>query len=126
MKVTSIQNTNVAPDLTINATFSEPKKSDVDYFSSELAVDFSESEAKKIKPISHSSEFFSELSQTFSSNEHKRDLAFKDLKNASRSSDMLAMSRANESISNYYIESLMNAKIVSKATQTLDKLTNLQ
>lgn len=126
MKVTSIQNTNVAPDLTINATFSEPQKSDVDYFSSQLAIDSSESEAKKIKPISHSSAIFSELSQTFSSNEHKRDLAFKDLKNASRSSDMLAMSRANESISNYYIESLMNAKIVSKATQTLDKLTNLQ
>ncbi|WP_205950462.1 EscI/YscI/HrpB family type III secretion system inner rod protein [Pantoea stewartii] len=126
MKVTSIQNTNVAPDLTINATFSEPQKSDVDYFSSQLAADFSESETKKIKPISHSSEIFSELSQTFTSNEHKRDLAFKDLKNASRSSDMLAMSRANESISNYYIESLMNAKIVSKATQTLDKLTNLQ
>lgn len=131
MKITDVEHQTAPSDLSLTSTVSEPNKADVDYFAAQLnpeggsggSTDLGEI---KVKPTSEVSPFLSDLARTFANNDHQRDVAFKDLKDASRSSDMLAMSRASNSISNYYIESLMNAKIVSKTTQSLDKLTNLQ
>lgn len=127
MKVTEATEQTPPSDLSLSSTVTEPNQSDVDYFSAQLNTEGTTDLGEiKVKPAGEISGFISDMARTFANNDHQRDLAFKDLKDASRSSDMLAMSRASNSISNYYIESLMNAKIVSKTTQSLDKLTNLQ
>ncbi|MCU7369225.1 EscI/YscI/HrpB family type III secretion system inner rod protein [Pantoea stewartii] len=59
-------------------------------------------------------------------NQHAQQQAFRNLEVASRSSNPEDFSQANAALSDYYIQSLMNAKIIAKGTQTLDKLTNLQ
>jgi len=48
------------------------------------------------------------------------------LRRASQSTDPMAMNKAEGQLSNYYLENMMNTKIVSKAVQSLDKITNLQ
>lgn len=68
----------------------------------------------------------SALSGTISDNQRAQQQAFRNLEIASRSSNPTDFSLANATLSDYYIQSLMNAKIIAKGTQTLDKLTNLQ
>lgn len=48
------------------------------------------------------------------------------LARASRSLDSRTVMDANRTLSSYYLESLLNAKLVGKGVQSLEKLTNLQ
>lgn len=48
------------------------------------------------------------------------------LRKAARSTDPLVLNQVDDQLSNYYLESMMSAKIVSKSISGLDKLTNLQ
>jgi|GEM_PF-1362520 len=48
------------------------------------------------------------------------------LRKASHSTDPLVLNKVDGTLSNYYLQSLLNAKIVSKSVQGLEKLTNLQ
>ncbi len=66
------------------------------------------------------------LGGAISDNQRAQQQAFRNLEVASRSSNPTDFSQANAALSDYYIQSLMNAKIIAKSTQTLDKLTNLQ
>lgn len=66
------------------------------------------------------------IMESLSGNQRAQKDAFHDLKVASRSSSAEDFSRANAQLSNYYIESLMNAKVIAKAVQSVDKLSNLQ
>ncbi|MBH1930344.1 EscI/YscI/HrpB family type III secretion system inner rod protein [Serratia rubidaea] len=66
------------------------------------------------------------LGGAISDNQRAQQQAFRNLEVASRSSNPTDFSQANAALSDYYIQSLMNAKIIAKGTQTLDKLTNLQ
>ncbi|GME46503.1 type III secretion system protein [Pantoea agglomerans] len=52
--------------------------------------------------------------------------ADKALAKASRSLDSRSVMDANRTLSSYYLESLLNAKLVGKGVQSLEKLTNLQ
>ncbi|WP_260954411.1 type III secretion system inner rod subunit SctI [Pseudomonas citri] len=54
------------------------------------------------------------------------DRAARDLDRASRSIDPQDAMKANRSLSSFYLESLLSAKIVSKAAQSVEKLTSLQ
>lgn len=45
---------------------------------------------------------------------------------ASRSNDPQTVLDASRTLSSYYLENLLNAKLVSKGVQSLEKLTNLQ
>ncbi len=66
------------------------------------------------------------LGDAIRDNQREQQQAFRDLEVASHSSNPTDFSQANAALSDYYIKSLMNAKIIAKGTQTLDKLTNLQ
>ncbi|WP_275556489.1 EscI/YscI/HrpB family type III secretion system inner rod protein [Mixta sp. Marseille-Q2659] len=68
----------------------------------------------------------SSLTDAISRNQQTQQSAFRDLQVASRSTNSLDFSAANAALSDYYVQSLMNAKIISKGVQSLDKLTNLQ
>lgn len=48
------------------------------------------------------------------------------LAKASRSLDSRTVMDATRTLSSYYLESLLNAKLVGKGVQSLEKLTNLQ
>ncbi|MGE8187524.1 type III secretion system inner rod subunit SctI [Pseudomonas sp. NPDC086278] len=52
--------------------------------------------------------------------------ANRDLQRAARSIDPQQALQANRSLSSFYLESLLSAKLVSKATQSVEKLTSLQ
>jgi len=47
------------------------------------------------------------------------------LRRAEKTTDPIAMNKAESQLSNYYLENMMNTKIVSKAVQSLDKITSL-
>lgn len=63
------------------------------------------------------------LSETASGQSNQADRA---LAKASRSLDSQNVMDANRTLSSYYLESLLNAKLVGKGVQSLEKLTNLQ
>lgn len=54
------------------------------------------------------------------------DKATRDLQRAARSTDPQQALQANRSLSSFYLESLLGAKLVSKAAQSVEKLTSLQ
>lgn len=66
------------------------------------------------------------LAESISGSQRAQKDAFHDLSVASKSSSPEDFSRANAVLSNYYIESLMNAKVIAKGVQALDKINNLQ
>ncbi|MGV7093286.1 EscI/YscI/HrpB family type III secretion system inner rod protein [Siccibacter turicensis] len=66
------------------------------------------------------------IAESISGSQRAQKDAFRDLRVASRSSNVEDFSAANAQLSNYYIESLMNAKIIGKGVQSIDKLNNLQ
>lgn len=66
------------------------------------------------------------LTGAIARNQQAQQSAFRDLETASRSTSSLDFSAANAALSDYYVQSLMNAKIIAKGVQSLDKLTNLQ
>ncbi|EOS94903.1 EscI/YscI/HrpB family type III secretion system inner rod protein [Erwinia tracheiphila] len=63
------------------------------------------------------------LSETASGQSNQADRA---LAKASHSLDSRTVMDANRALSSYYLESLLNAKLVAKGVQSLEKLTNLQ
>ncbi|CAO95574.1 EscI/YscI/HrpB family type III secretion system inner rod protein [Erwinia tasmaniensis] len=63
------------------------------------------------------------LSEAASGHANQADRA---LAKVSRSLDSQNVMDANRTLSSYYLESLLNAKLVGKGVQSLEKLTNLQ
>lgn len=54
------------------------------------------------------------------------DRANRDMLKAIRTADPQDMLQSNRSLSSFHLESLMTAKMVSKGSQAIEKLTNLQ
>lgn len=54
------------------------------------------------------------------------DEADRALKKASKSNSPQDVVEANRALSSFYLESLLTTKLISKGTQTVEKLTNLQ
>lgn len=54
------------------------------------------------------------------------DRVTRGLRKASASTDPMEIRKANKSLSSFYLESLLSAKVVGKAAQGVEKLTNLQ
>ncbi|QKJ86325.1 hypothetical protein PMPD1_1366 [Paramixta manurensis] len=69
---------------------------------------------------------FNQASSVFNHLDDDKKSMNSALRKASRSTDPLVLNKIDGELSNYYLESSMNAKIVSKTVQGLEKLTNLQ
>ena len=95
-------------------------KSDVQWFTAQLhkaQKPESDNVAERvISGISGSSERLQKLSQT----------ADRDLRRAAKTANAEDITRATRSLSNFYLESLLTSKLISKGTQAVEKLTNLQ
>nr|WP_024966771.1 EscI/YscI/HrpB family type III secretion system inner rod protein [Pantoea sp. IMH] len=117
---------NASPSLTTSVTLEaddtapQPDKADAQWFSA--ALNAPEGSA----PAGGTPDIISSLTGAISRNQQAQQSAFRNLEVASRSTSSLDFSAANAALSDYYVESLMNAKIVAKGVQSLDKLTNLQ
>ncbi|MHA6494954.1 type III secretion system inner rod subunit SctI [Pseudomonas borbori] len=99
-----------------------PLKSDVSWFSAALnkptATTASEDNvaSRIIGQLSNRSEALQKLSE-------RSDRA---LQKAAKTADPMDMVKANRSLSSFYLESVLTAKMVSKGAQAVEKLTNLQ
>lgn len=123
MKISSSQSGLTQPDLAEKSPVAQPDQNDVDFFSAQLKET---PQVEKVSAPANVTNFLSGLANTLHNNERERKETYQDLQKASRSSNLLEFSQANAALSNYYIENLMNAKIVAKGVQSIDKLTNLQ
>ncbi|QXI31246.1 type III secretion system inner rod subunit SctI [Pseudomonas vanderleydeniana] len=68
----------------------------------------------------------SPISQAGTALQKGADRADRDLQRAARSTDPQQALQANRSLSSFYLQSLLSAKLVSKAAQSVEKLTSLQ
>lgn len=123
MKIASSQAGLTHADMAEKPSLAQPDQTDVDFFSAQLKE---EPQVEKVSAPAKVTNFLSGLANTMNNNERERKQTYQDLQKASRSSNLLEFSQANAALSNYYIENLMNAKIVAKGVQSIDKLTNLQ
>lgn len=105
-----------APFTTSASGIADANQDDMHAFSTALNAPFDNNQENLL----------SALGGAISDNQRAQQQAFRTLEVASRSSNPTDFSQANAVLSDYYIQSLMNAKIIAKGTQTLDKLTNLQ
>ncbi|MBI6854916.1 EscI/YscI/HrpB family type III secretion system inner rod protein [Pseudomonas cichorii] len=78
------------------------------------------------KPASDSQMLVSPISKASTAYQKESERVDRDLQRAARSSDPKMALDANRSLSSFYLESLLSAKLVSKAAQTVEKLTSLQ
>jgi|SRR5476649_710437 len=121
MKITEIPPTTTPPAITDDATLPhQPGQGDIQWFAAELNQD------NALPGMPSALGFTSALAEALKRGGQHRKNAFDDLQKASRSTNILVLNQATESLSDAYVETLMNAKIVSKAVQSIDKLTNLQ
>jgi len=100
---------------------SEPTSGDANMFSNELNNVESPFDNYPAKGgmIHQATELFAQV------NDQKNRIDT-SLRRVEKSTDPLAMNKVEGQLSNYYLENMMNTKIVSKAVQSLDKITNLQ
>ena len=95
-------------------------EADASWFSAAL-------QAPEKKAVPQDNQFWinklADLTDTASGQSGQADRA---LAKASRSLDSRSVMDANRTLSSYYLESLLNAKLVGKGVQSLEKLTNLQ
>lgn len=98
---------------------SAPEQTDVDFFnaamgrSTQSAKDFMQS---VVGPLGSRLDSVGKLSEQ----------ATHALKHASVSTNPQDLMKLNRSLSEYYLQSSLTAKVVSKSAQSLDKLTNMQ
>jgi len=98
---------------------------------SDAALFSSELESTEAVPAVHGvnnkpEALFDKTSTLFQQMDADKKHLNKVLRKASHSTDPLVLNQVDSTLSNYYLQSLMNAKVVSKSVQGLEKLTNLQ
>lgn len=97
-----------------------PDKYDVEWFSSMVEKPMRDEQVsvpdKIISGLTNSSQELQKLSETASG----------DLLKAAKSGDPQDILEASRSMSSFYLQSLLTAKLVSKGSQAIEKLTNLQ
>lgn len=97
-----------------------PSSDDVNWFSAQLKVTPSQPDANVAERI---------VGQLSGSSQHLQQLsdnADRALRKAADSSNPQDVIQANRALSSFYLESLLTTKLISKGTQAIEKLTNLQ
>lgn len=122
MKISGSSQLTSEPVPSVEIYSEPPGAEDIHWFNARLNPDSVGSDATSAAEPGVLSNF----ADTIGGSQRAQKDAFHDPRVASRSSNVEDFSRANAQLSNYYIESLMNAKIIGKAVQSVDKLSNLQ
>ena len=119
--VATLPSTHTEPTASLDNTVSH---GDAALFSSELGATENPSALHGVsgKPEA----LFDKTSTLFKQMDEDKKHLNKVLRKASHSTDPLVLNQVDSTLSNYYLQSLLNAKVVSKSVQGLEKLTNLQ
>ncbi|MDO7904321.1 type III secretion system inner rod subunit SctI [Pseudomonas sp. K1(2024)] len=96
--------------------------SDVSWFSAQMR----EKPPAPDNPNNVAARIIDSLSSRSSELQRLDERANRDLVKAIRTADPQDMLQSNRSLSSFHLESLMTAKLVSKGSQAIEKLTNLQ
>lgn len=124
MKITSSASQHVLP---VNDALApagmQPESGDVAFFSSALGQPEAVTASLSTDGTNN---LFNQLSSAFNNLESDKKSMDSALRKAYRSTDPLVLNQVDSQLSNYYLESMMNAKIVAKTVQGLEKLTNMQ
>lgn len=99
-----------------------PQASDVNWFSAQLQQPAQAPD----KTNNIASEMLGRLAEHSDTLKNLAERAARDMQTASRVATPEAMLKATRSQSSFYLESLVTAKVLSKSSQALEKLTNLQ
>ncbi|RMQ45838.1 HrpB [Pseudomonas cichorii] len=78
------------------------------------------------KTASDTQMLVSPISKASTAYQKESERVDRDLQRAAKSTDPKMALDANRSLSSFYLESLLSAKLVSKAAQSVEKLTSLQ
>jgi len=105
--------------VTSPAPGSNPVEADIAWFNAAMR-------SGEPKPASDAQMLVSPLSKASTAYQKESERVDRDLQRAARSSDPKMALDANRSLSSFYLESLLSAKLVSKAAQSVEKLTSLQ
>ena len=101
------------------ASDAAPAEADISWFNAAMRSNPAPAQNDPQRMISP----LSEASLAYQKDPEKVD---RNLQRAARSNDPQTLIEANRSLSSFYLESLLSAKLVSKAAQTVEKLTSLQ
>ncbi|MFJ4192634.1 type III secretion system inner rod subunit SctI [Pseudomonas sp. NPDC089534] len=95
-----------------------PAEADIAWFNAQMQQAATRAASQEPQP--------SAVSQASTALQKDADKASRDLQRAARSVDPQQALQANRSLSSFYLQSLLSAKLVSKAAQSVEKLTSLQ
>lgn len=101
----------------------QPDQQDVQWFAAEMQPQAFEHSPDK---GSVTGNLMEQLAASFGRIDKKSDKVAKVLSETANSTNPIDLTRVSSTLSSYYLESLMNAKVISKTVQGLEKLTNLQ
>ena len=102
------------------STPSEANSSDAAFFSAAL------NEPRKVQGVGVADRIIGQLTGGAGKLQELERGAMKDLRTAAKGKDSGDMVTAARSVSEFYLESLLAAKVVGKGVQAIEKLTNLQ
>ena len=119
MKIESASGVASGRNVATEALGEELSGSDISWFSAAMQ----EGQGRSALTLGGASRPLGELLQNFQGDS---DRVARGMKKASASADPMEIRKANKSLSSFYLESLLSAKLVGKAAQGLEKLTNLQ
>ncbi|PWC12801.1 type III secretion protein [Brenneria roseae subsp. americana] len=92
---------------------------DVSWFSAAL-------ESKPVTPVADNSQWLGALAEKSQGLGSVFKTAEREVSQSMRSNDPKDVLDATRTLSSFYLESLLSAKLVAKSVQSLEKLTNLQ
>lgn len=122
MEIQAIDASNLAPTSAKATARPNAETSDVSWFNAQMrdkapAPDSENNVAARI---------IDSLSSRSGELQRLDDRANRDMLKAIRTADPQDMLQSNRSLSSFHLESLLTAKMVSKGSQAIEKLTNLQ
>jgi type III secretion system YscI/HrpB-like protein len=99
-----------------------PLKADVNFFNAALNEPTPAAQAED----NVAGRIIGQLSQHSETLQKLAERSDRALQKAAKTADPMDMVKANRSLSSFYLESVLTAKMVSKGAQAVEKLTNLQ
>ncbi|KAB0490494.1 EscI/YscI/HrpB family type III secretion system inner rod protein [Pseudomonas psychrophila] len=121
MKINTSPSVALKPSISFEAPFHTPAIADINWFTASLLPSptqtpyIATSDSLIAHPLKQRSALLQELSNT----------AARALQKVSTSTDPIDMLKSTRAISAFHLETLLSAKMISKTSQAIEKLTNL-
>lgn len=121
MNVTLHTRLPLTPSMTSSSPDQGPETADINWFNASLGM----SKAETGVPLSPGPSASPSLSQRSEFLQGLSNLAARRLQDVSKSTDPMDMIKSTRAMSAFHLETVLTAKIVSKTSQAIEKLTTL-